>query len=84
MRELVPLQAADIVAYEMYKEFERQLYRPSAEPRFGYQRIVKMSARAGFRPMFRYFTKTDLAKYIEDAEFLNRRRAYWEKKGAKS
>src|SRR5688500_10165989 len=43
MRDLVPLQAADIVAYELYKEYERKLYRPTAEPRFGYQVITKMS-----------------------------------------
>lgn len=82
MREIVPLQAADIVAYEMYKEFERHLYKPNAETRFGYKRIVKMSQRLGFRPMFRYFTKTDLAQYIGEAEFLNKRRAYWEKRRA--
>lgn len=31
MRALVPLQAADIIAYELHKEFERQLYQPDRQ-----------------------------------------------------
>ncbi len=73
MREIVPLQAADIIAYEMHKEFERQLYRSSAKPRYGYQKIVKMSNRAGHNsPLFRFFTKTDLATYIERYDVTGR------------
>ena len=30
MRDCAPLQAADIIAYELYKEFERKLFRPRA------------------------------------------------------
>ncbi|MDT7540568.1 MAG: hypothetical protein QOE33_472 [Acidobacteriota bacterium] len=37
MRKIVPLQAADVVAYEFQKEYERMLYRPTSEPRFGYK-----------------------------------------------
>jgi hypothetical protein len=73
MREFVPLQAADIVAYEMHKEFERQLYKPNEKPRFGYQKMVKMSNRAGYnQPLFRFFTKTDLTMYIERYEQTGR------------
>lgn len=69
MREVVPLQAADVIAYEMHKEFERRLCRPGAEPRHGYQRIVKMSSRAGHnQPLFRFFTKAELAMHIERYE----------------
>jgi hypothetical protein len=69
MREVVPLQAADIIAYEMHKEFERRLFRAGAEPRYGYQRIVKMSSRLGHnQPLFRFFTKTDIAMYINQYE----------------
>lgn len=69
MREVVPLQAADIIAYEMHKEFERRLYRPSAESRYGYQKIVKMSNRVGHnQPLFRFFTKTEIAMNIERYE----------------
>lgn len=73
MREDMALQAADIIAYEMHKEFERRLHRPTAVPRYGYQRIVKMSNRAGYsEPLFRVFTKTDLAMYIERYERTGR------------
>jgi len=73
MREVVPLQAADIIAYEMHKEFDRQLYRPSAKPRYGYQRIVKMCNRMGHnQALFRFFTKTELAMHIERYEQTGR------------
>jgi hypothetical protein len=86
MREIVPLQAADIVAYEMHKEFERQLYKPSVDPRFGYERILKMSNRAGYtNPLFRYFTKADLAMHVEQTEKVTRFvRAQFAKLRAKS
>lgn len=74
MRETVPLQAADIIAYEMYKEFERQLYKPSMNPRYGYQRIVEITNRAGYNsPLFRFFTKTDLAMKIEQYEVIGKK-----------
>ncbi len=61
MRELVPLQAADIIAYELYKEFERQLFRPTTKPRFGYQAIFKMANRLLLdRPMFAFHNEASL------------------------
>lgn len=41
MREVVPLQAADIVAYEMQKEYERLLYRPDNKARYGYFELLR-------------------------------------------
>lgn len=73
MREVVPLQAADIIAFEMHKEFERRLYRPSVEPRYGYQRIVKMTSRLGHnQPLFRFFTRAELAANINRYEQIGR------------
>jgi hypothetical protein len=58
MRVLVPLQAADIIAYELYKEFERQLFRRERLPRHGYQMICKMSKRLGLEgPMFAFHNR---------------------------
>jgi hypothetical protein len=69
MRKSVPLQAADIVAYEMYKEFDRRLYRPNANTRYGFKRIEEMSRRSNFRyPMFRFFAKSDLAEMVDQYE----------------
>jgi len=39
MRTVLPLQAADIVAYESHKEYERRLYRPNQKPRWGLTRL---------------------------------------------
>lgn len=61
MREIMPLQAADIIAYELYKEFERQLFRPHSKPRYGYQVICKMPARLGQNlPMFAFHNRDSL------------------------
>jgi hypothetical protein len=46
MQDLVPLQAADIAAYELHREFERRLYNPKKQSRYGYLEIVKMAKRA--------------------------------------
>jgi len=69
MRDVVPLQAADIVAYEMYKEYERQTHRPNTAPRFGFQRLVKMSQRNNFQmPMFMFFDEEKFAYHIKGYE----------------
>lgn len=36
MRKSIPLQVADIIAYESKKEFERQLEKPNSKPRWGF------------------------------------------------
>jgi hypothetical protein len=69
MRNVVPLQAADIVAYEMYKEYERRTYRPNAAPRYGFQRLVKMTERFNFHtPNFMFFDKARFAYHIKGYE----------------
>ncbi len=46
MRKIVALQAADIVAYEVYKEHERRSgLRQSAKPRYGYLQMIEMSKK---------------------------------------
>jgi hypothetical protein len=61
MRDFVPLQAADIIAYELYKEFERQLFRKTAPPRYGYKVICKMSTRLRLsKPMFAFHNRESL------------------------
>lgn len=39
MRKIAPLQAADIVAYECGKEYERRLHSPNKSPRWGFTRL---------------------------------------------
>jgi hypothetical protein len=53
MRDCVPLQAADIVAYEMYKEADRRMYRPKDKVRYGYEELLKMNKRHGYNMMCR-------------------------------
>lgn len=81
IREIVPLQAADIVAYEMYKEFERRMYRPNDDSRHGFKRLEVMSRRTNFRnPTFRFFTKNDLVGYVNQYEQVYKLREYLENK----
>lgn len=82
MRKVVALQAADIVAYEVYKEHERlQGYRKAAEPRYGYKQIVRMSERLGYQPLVRFYSNADIAEYIDIMEAEKSRRKYWSRRG---
>lgn len=45
MREALPLQTADIIAYESKKEFERRLYESNKEPRWGFSQLEKLISR---------------------------------------
>ena len=61
MKKFVALQAADIVAYELYKEYERQLDRPDKPERHGYKAFREMSRQIGLlEPMFAFQTKASL------------------------
>lgn len=42
MKVLTPLQAADIVAYEIYKEYDRLRYHPNRKQRYGYTQLEKV------------------------------------------
>jgi Protein of unknown function (DUF3800) len=84
MRELVPLQAADIVAYEAYKEYERLRHRPNADQRFGLKRLTKMSERHGHKLMFTFHTKATLDDYVEYNKRVIRQIEYENKKMTKS
>lgn len=69
MRDVVPLQAADVVAYEMYKECERRQYRPTSEPRYGYKRLLKMTQRNRMKiPMLMFFDEKRFASHIDGYE----------------
>lgn len=64
MRKLVPLQGADLVAYEIYKEYERQRYRPDAKPRYGYLRLLQAGSRsASFHPIL-FHNMNTLNKHV--------------------
>lgn len=71
MRQLVPLQAADIVAFEMKKEYERRLYYPKKDPRYGYQRLVGTANKAlvpigiGEKIPFAFVAEDDMAGYLQ-------------------
>ena len=53
MKTVVPLQAADIVAYELNREFRRQLETPTKPQEYGYKQIERMAYKTmPFRPFF--------------------------------
>jgi hypothetical protein len=84
MRHVVPLQAADIVAYEVYKEHERQRYRPQDSPREGYEALQGMARRLKLEPLFRFRTRSDFQADVEAIEAEHRRIAYWRKRKGKT
>jgi hypothetical protein len=56
MKEFVQLQAADIIAYELNREFERRLYRPNDKPRYGYLSLLGWRTRR-FRSIRSFFIR---------------------------
>ncbi len=46
MRKVLPLQVADIIAYESKKEFERQLLTPGKKPRWGFDQLEKLISQS--------------------------------------
>lgn len=86
MRHFAALQAADIVAYEVYKEHERLLgLRRSATPRHGYLQMIEMSKKLGYKePFCKFYTQADLADFVNEMEREEKRKSYWEKKRASS
>ena len=68
MKKIVPLQGADIVAYELYKECERHFYRPKDKPRWGFFELRKICAKsANFFPLIIHDEET-LGKHIKHVE----------------
>ncbi len=49
MRKCLPLQVADIVAYESKKEFERQLLLSGTRPRWGFGQLEKLISRSALK-----------------------------------
>lgn len=64
MKTVVPLQAADIVAYELYKEFERRRYRPQVKQRYGYGELMKTALRSYTIMPFIFHTRDTLAGFV--------------------
>lgn len=84
MKVIVPLQAADIVAYELYKEFERQRYRSNDKPRYGYQELVKMSKRCtnlnhAHLDLLTFNSKATLVRFAEELRIGYQRHQLGEK-----
>jgi hypothetical protein len=52
MKKSVPLQGADIVAYELHKECDRHFYRPKDKQRWGYMELRRICTKsANFFPL---------------------------------
>lgn len=66
MKTVEPLQAADIIAYELYKEFERRRYRPQDKQRYGYMELMKVALRSYTIMPFIYHTRDTLAGFIRN------------------
>lgn len=68
--DTVRLQAADLFAYEICKEFESQRKRPDAPMRWGLRQILKL-VDLDF-VMIRLFNRKELLRLIIEAGFVHR------------
>jgi hypothetical protein len=87
MRKVTPLQAADIIAYEIYKEYDRLYYKRPRKSRHGYERIEEIleSFAAPFigriDPVL-YHNEYTLNAIVSNLEAEERTAEYWRKKKA--
>lgn len=84
MRVIVPLQAADMIAYEIYKEFDRFYYKNTRKVRFGWEQIEAIYKAQGIAeaPIMRHSEYT-LTDWLTKAETADRMASYWEERIAK-
>ena len=61
--ELIPLQAADMLAYELIKEFENLLTRPNDKMRWGLRQMLPL---ANHRPLFSFFDRPELLRFVKE------------------
>jgi hypothetical protein len=66
-KELIPLQAADLLAYELTKEFENLLIRPSDKMRWGLRQILPI-ALAGKGPLFHFCDRREMLRFIKESQ----------------
>jgi hypothetical protein len=66
-REIVQLQAADVLAYELFKEFENRIIRPDDKMRYGLQKILEMVDNP--LPKIRLFDRKELLRQVKEGQF---------------
>lgn len=72
MEESVPLQGADIVAYEIHKEYDRRFYRPQDTPRWGFTELERICAKSANWLPFIIHDEQTLNMHIRNAELEER------------
>jgi len=65
--EMVPLQAADVFAYELAKEFENILVHPKLEMRWGLQQILTLVPLP--TALIRILDRKELLRLVKEANF---------------
>lgn len=81
MRNWGSLQAADMVAYEIYKERERTYYGLPRDRRYGYKRVLDIYETQDIDPLgIRYYDAASVADIISLQDYNRRMEEYWEKK----
>jgi len=64
MMDLVPLQAADMIAYELHREFGRQVFSPEQKPRYGYPQFKRMAERTWPWLPFYFHTENEINRFV--------------------
>ncbi|HEX8250641.1 MAG TPA: DUF3800 domain-containing protein [Pyrinomonadaceae bacterium] len=64
MQKFVPLQAADLVAYEVHKEAGRRLYKPHEKPRWGWTELDALSGIGREIPRFVFQTEQNVVDFM--------------------
>ncbi len=66
--ESSPLQAADLLAYELTKEFENLILRPNDKMRWGLRQLLPL---AGPAPLFSFIDRTEMLRFAKESRFAD-------------
>lgn len=88
MKVLTPLQAADVVAYEIYKEYDRIYYKRDRSPRYGYERLEEIfenfkNPYLGKVELIMRHNRYTLNDLLGRHQSADRTEEYWRKKRAR-
>lgn len=80
MKDWGALQAADMIAYEIYKERERVYYNLARKQRYGYGRMLEIFKAHNLTPVIRCHDAQSLSDILNKADRNTLMEKYWKNK----
>jgi hypothetical protein len=70
----LPLQGADLIAYEIGQYFEKSLHRSDIKPRWGFLEIIRMGYNDGRSPFVAYMGEESMREAQREFDMVRSHR----------